>query len=227
MSPPRAPGTISGMRRRWPVPTGLLLLSAVPVAAGAFRVTQLSTGAAVTPANERFFADPAPVVVHIVTVTVFCVVGAFQFMPRRDTGMARPAWHRVTGRILVPAGLGAALSGLWLSLFFPRPDDVGTLVTVLRLWFGTAMAAAIVLGVVAVRRRDFAAHRAWMVRGYAIGLGAGTQAFTHAVFIAAAGPVDPTGKAFAMLAGWLVNVAVAEYAIRRSTYSKKPMGVAR
>ena len=214
------------MTRRWPVPTGLILLSAIPVAAGAFRVTQLSIGAAVTPANERFFADPVPVVVHIVTVTVFSVLGAFQFVPRRS-GIARPAWHRVTGRVLVPAGLGAALSGLWLTLFYPRPDDVGTLVTAFRLVFGTAMAVAVVLGVLAVRRRDFAGHRAWMVRGYAIGLGAGTQAFTHAVFIAAAGPVDRTGKGFAMLAGWLINLAVAEYAIRRPTYTRRPMGATR
>jgi hypothetical protein len=226
------------MTRRWTVPTGLILLSAIPVAAGAFRVTQLSIGAAVTPANERFFADPVPVVAHIVTVTVFSVLGAFQFLPRPGigaaargrsggTGIARPAWHRVTGRILVPAGLGAALSGLWLTLFYPRPDDVGTLVTTFRLVFGTAMTVAIVLGVLAVRRRDFAGHRAWMMRGYAIGLGAGTQAFTHAVFIAAAGPVDRTGKGFAMLAGWLINLAVAEYAIRRPTYTRRPMGATR
>ncbi|GAA0902490.1 DUF2306 domain-containing protein [Virgisporangium ochraceum] len=215
------------MTRRWLIPTGLLLLSAVPVAAGAFRVTQLSTGAAAGPGDERFAADPVPVVVHIVTVTVFCVLGAFQFLPRRGTGMARPAWHRVTGRILVPAGLGAALSGLWLTVFFPRPDDVGTLVTVFRLVFGTAMAVAVVLGAVAVRRRDFAGHRAWMVRGYAIGLGAGTQAFTHAVFIAATGPVDRTGKAFAMLAGWLINLAVAEVAIRGRAHRRTLMGAAR
>jgi hypothetical protein len=220
-------GTIVGMTRRWLVPTGLLLLSAVPVAAGAFRVAQLSTGAAVTPDNARFADDPVPVVVHIVTVTVFCVVGAFQFVPLRGNGVRRPAWHRVTGRILVPAGLGAALSGLWLSLFFPRPDDVGTLVTAFRLVFGAAMAGSVVLGLVAVRRRDFAGHRAWMIRGYAIGVGAGTQAFTHAVFIATAGPVDRTGKAFAMLAGWLVNLAVAEVVIRGEAHRKSLMGAAR
>jgi hypothetical protein len=131
--------------------------------------------------------------------------------------LRRPSWHRVAGRILVPAGLGAALSGLWLTLFYPRPDDVGTLVTAFRLVFGTAMAAAIVLGLAAIRRHDVARHRAWMIRGYAIGLGAGTQAFTHAIWIAVTGPVDRTGKAFAMLAGWLINLAVAEYAIRRPT----------
>ena len=42
------------------------------------------------------------------------------------------------------------------------------------------MALAIVLGLAAIRRRDIARHRAWMIRGYAIGLGAGTQALTHA-----------------------------------------------
>jgi hypothetical protein len=209
-------GTINGMTsRRWLAPTGLLLLSAVPVVAGAFRVSQLSVGAAVTPDNARFFADPVPVVVHIVTVTVFCVAGAFQFL---GWGLRRPRWHRVNGRVLVPAGLGAALSGLWLTVFYPRPADVGDLVTAFRLVFGTAMAAAIVLGLIAVRRRDFARHRAWMIRGYAIGLGAGTQAFTHGAVIAAGSEITTTSKAYAMLAGWLINVAVAEYVIRRPTF---------
>ena len=43
------------------------------------------------------------------------------------------------------------------------------------------MAAAIVLGFTAIRRRDIAAHRAWMIRAYALGLGAGTQAFTEGI----------------------------------------------
>lgn len=221
MTPGRGDGTIGVMTtRRRLGPTGLVLLSLTPVVAGAFRITELSTGATVTPDNARFFADPGPVVVHIVTVSVYCVVGAFQFMPHRTaTGLRRPRWHRAVGRVLVPAGLGAALSGLWLTVFYPRPDDVGDLVTAFRLGFGTAMAGAIAVGVVAVRRRDFGAHRAWMIRGYAIGLGAGTQVFTHVVWIAAVGPVDRTSKAYAMLAGWLINVAVAEYVIRRPTLS--------
>jgi uncharacterized membrane protein len=208
-------GTIGGMTTsfpRWVAPAGLILLSAVPVAAGAFRISQLSTGADI--------ADPVPLTVHIVTATVFCLAGALQFMaPKGSRGPRRPGWHRVTGRILVPAGLGAALSGLWLTVFHPHPDDVGALVTAFRLVFGVAMAVAIGLGLAAVRRRDFARHRAWMIRGYAIGLGAGTQAFTHAAVIAATGPVTQTSKAYAMLAGWLLNVAVAEYAIRRPTFT--------
>ena len=41
------------------------------------------------------------------------------------------------------------------------------------------MAVSIVLGYAAIRRGDVIQHRAWMMRGYAIGLGAGTQVLTQ------------------------------------------------
>ena len=43
------------------------------------------------------------------------------------------------------------------------------------------MAASLLLGITAIRRRDIAAHRAWMIRAYAIGLAAGTQTFTEGI----------------------------------------------
>src|SRR5690349_15885877 len=71
----------------------LLLLSAIPLAAGAFRLTQLAGGAVITPANARFFASPVPVVVHIVSVTVYALLGAFQFVP--SLRGRRHGWHRI------------------------------------------------------------------------------------------------------------------------------------
>jgi hypothetical protein len=65
--------------RTWLVPAALLLLSALPIAAGAFRVSALAGGGQITPANARFYASPVPVVVHIVSASVFAVLGAFQF----------------------------------------------------------------------------------------------------------------------------------------------------
>ncbi|PRY45142.1 DUF2306 domain-containing protein [Umezawaea tangerina] len=207
-------------RPGWLVPTGLILLTAIPVGAGAFRVSQLAGGAAVTPDNARFFATPLPVVLHIIGASAYCVLGAFQFAPalRRE----HPRWHRVAGRVLVPAGLVAALSGLWMALFYPLPAFDGDLVKVFRLVFGTGMVAALVLGFRTARRRDFRAHRAWMMRAYAIGQGAGSQAFTHLSWMAVFG--DPTvfQRALLMLAGWVVNLAVAEWFIRR-----RPVLVAR
>ena len=195
----------------WLVPAGLLLLSAVPVLAGAARVGQLAGGGDVTAENARFFAAPVPVVVHVVGATLYCLLGALQFAP----ALRRRRWHRRAGRLLVPFGLAAALSGLRMTVSFPRPPADDVLLTPIRLAFGAAMVACLVLGVTAVRRRDIAAHRAWMTRAYAIGLGAGTQVLTHLPWALLVGPPSGTPRVLLMLAGWVVNLAVVEWVLRR------------
>ena len=76
------------------------------------------------------------------------------------------------------------------------------------------MGASIVLGLVAIRRRDIAAHRAWMTRAYALALGAGTQAFTVGFGEAAFGTGDVRTDLM-MSGGWILNLAVAEWVVRR------------
>ena len=125
----------------------------------------------------------------------------------------------------MPLGIAAAGSGIWLALFYPRLRHGGELLTVLRLTFGTAMIASIVLGFVAIKGRDIVRHRAWMMRGYAIGLGAGTQLFT----LGFGGAVFGTGElATAVLngAGWVINLAVAEWVIRRRPIRRTPQRAA-
>ena len=196
----------------WLVPA-LLLLSAIPLAAGAFRLTQLASGAEITPANARFFAAPAPVVVHIASAFVYATLGAFQFASgfRRR----RPGWHRVAGRLLVGCGLLVGLSGLWMTLFYPWPAGDGPLLYAFRLLLGSAMVASIVLGFAAIRRGEVMRHRAWMTRGYALGLGAGTQVLTLAAGELIAGPPGEVSRALLMGAAWVINLAVAEWAIRK------------
>ncbi|TFD77621.1 DUF2306 domain-containing protein [Cryobacterium sp. Sr8] len=163
-----------GPRGQWLAPAGLILLALIPVLAGAARLTELTGGAVATPQNARFLDSPVPVVTHIVSVTVYSLLGAFQFVPalRRRRG----GWHRLAGRILIPAGLLAALSGMWMAVFYPHPPGDGAILLVLRLVFGCAMVASIGLGIRGIVRRDFTGHSAWMTRAYAIGVGAGTQA---------------------------------------------------
>jgi hypothetical protein len=76
------------------------------------------------------------------------------------------------------------------------------------------MAALIVLGFTAIRRRDIPAHRAWMVRAYALAVGAGTQAFTQGVGEGLFGTGD-LGTAISVASGWVINAVVAEWVIRR------------
>ncbi|WP_245765772.1 DUF2306 domain-containing protein [Nonomuraea jiangxiensis] len=197
-----------GPRAGWLVPTGLILLVLVPVLAGAVRLAELAGLGG--PAAD---ASSVPLVVHIVAVTVYGLVGAFQFSPRFRR--RRPGWHRGAGRVLVGCGLAGALSGLWLTLFSALPPQDAGLVAVFRLVFGSAMFGSLVLGLAAVRRRDLRRHRAWMIRAYAIGLGAGTQAVTLGAWFAVHGPPDAFTRALLLGAAWMINLAVAEWVIRR------------
>lgn len=206
----------AGIRRKapaWLVPTGLILLSMIPVLAGAARLSELTGGAAVTDRNARFFDSPAPVVLHIVSVTVYSLLGAFQFVPSLRRRGRR--WHRRAGRVLFPAGIGAALSGLWMALFYDLPAADGQLLLVVRLVFGVAMLLSLVLGVRAIMAGDVAAHGAWMTRAYAIGLGAGTQALILIVPELLGSPPGVTLRALLMAAAWVINLLVAEAFIRR------------
>lgn len=211
--PPAAPVHAAAARTRpsWLVPAGLILLSLIPVVAGAARLTELTGGAAVTERNARFFDSPVPVVIHILTVTVYSLLGAFQFVP----SLRRRRWHRIAGQVLVPAGLLAALSGLWMAVFYTLPPSDGQLLLILRLVFGTGMALSLVLGIYWAVRRNFVRHGAWMTRAYAIALGAGTQAVTLIIPELLKSPPDVTWRAILMGAAWVINLAAAEYFIRR------------
>ncbi|MCA9873541.1 MAG: DUF2306 domain-containing protein [Anaerolineales bacterium] len=196
----------------WLVPA-LILLSIIPLIFGVLRLHELASGAEITPENARFFASPLPVVLHIVGAGIFAIFGALQFVSR--LWKRGNKWHRRAGRILVPCGLIVGLSGLWMTIFYPRPEDASGLLYVLRLLFGTGMVLAIILGFVAIRQRDIARHRAWMIRAYAIGLGAGTQVLTGIVGAVILGTPNEFESAVLMGAAWVINLAVAEWAIYR------------
>lgn len=193
--------------------TGLLALSAVPIAAGTSRLVQLGGGAAITPENARFFAVPLPVVLHIASAAIYSVLGAFQFAP--GVRLRHRRWHRAAGKILVVLGFVAALTGLWMTGFYPWPPGDGEFVQWFRLVFGTAMVVSLALAVRDILRRDFVSHGEWMTRAYAIGLGAGTQVFTHLPYFILVG-MHPAAlsRGLMMGAGWVINVIVVEWLIR-------------
>jgi uncharacterized membrane protein len=191
------------------VPAALVALSVIPVLAGSARLVELAGGPELLPARSD--PSPAPLVVHLASVIVYAVLGAFQFSAafRRR----RPGWHRAAGRLLVLVGLVVALSALWLTLFYPRTEG-GDLLYLFRLLAGSGMAVSLVLGYLAIRRRDIRRHRAWMTRAYAFALGAGTQVFTLGIGESLLGHGD-LNTALLQGAGWAINLAVAEGLIRR------------
>lgn len=203
------------------MPVSLIVLSAIPLTAGILRLVQLAGGPAALPADDRFAGFPLALVTHIVGAAVFALVGAFQFVPKLRRRHRN--WHRRAGRVLVLAGLMVAGSALWLTLFYDPQPGTGHLLFVLRLVFAPAMATCLVLGFTAIRRRNIPAHRAWMIRAYAIGLGAGTQVFTEGIGEAIFGTGELRSDLFKG-AGWVINLAVAEWAIRRPTRRRNRRG---
>lgn len=193
---------------------GLLLLAAVPVAAGLGRLHDLAFSQA-SPESARFFVSPIPIVVHVVSSLIFAIFWPFQLVDKMRIQF--PKAHRYGGYMLVFAGLASALSGIWMTVFYVVPPEDRRIVALLRLIFGTAMTVSLLLGVGYVLKRNFAAHRRWMIRGYAIGLGAGTQVLTHLPWFVFVGMPDEAARTALMGAGWLINLAIAEVIIRHKT----------
>ncbi len=196
----------------WPVTVALVVLSAIPLTAGALRLVQLGGGPDLIPADDRFAGFPAALVIHIVGSACFALVGIGQLVTRFRR--SHPTWHRRAGRFLVIAGLTVVGSALWLTLGYPAQPGTGPVLFVVRLVVALAMGGCLLLGFAAIRRRDITAHRAWMVRAYALALGAGTQAFTEGFTEATLGVGVLSGD-LAKAAGWVINLAVAEWALRR------------
>jgi uncharacterized membrane protein len=206
---PRRPG--SGDGSSWRVPAALLSITVIPLVAGSLRLVEVFGGPQLLPTNPRIDASPIPLVLHVLSAAVYAVLGAFQF-PARIRRRHR-AWHRRAGRVLAVAGLVVAGSGLWMTLFYPGAPG-GHVLWSVRLVVSSAMAASLVLGFTAIRGRNISAHRAWMIRAYALGLGAGTQTVTQGVGQGLFGTSD-LSTGLSVSAGWVVNALVAEWVIRR------------
>jgi uncharacterized membrane protein YozB (DUF420 family) len=198
----------------WKLPTSLLMLSLVPLVAGAVRLAGCASGIGVTPENARFMANPVPVVLHIVCASLFCVLGALQF----DAALRQrfPRLHRITGRVAAPCGIVAALTGLWMTAAYAIPAELqGPLLYAVRMVVGLATALAVIVSIRAVLQRRIAQHRAWMVRAYALGQGAGTQVLILLPVTLIAGAPTFIFRDVLMAAAWGLNALVAEWIIRR------------
>ena len=198
----------------WKMPLALLLMSAIPFAAGIARLVGLVGNPAINSENARFVAAPFPVIVHILSVNLFSLFGALQFSSGLRQRLLQ--WHRVSGRIVVASGIFAALTGLWMTVMYPiQPELQGGLLYAVRVSVGVAMLLSFFLAVAAVKRGDIATHRAWMIRAFALGQGAGMQVVVLLPWMLLIGKPSMLQRDVLMSLAWLINLLVAEMAIQR------------
>jgi hypothetical protein len=208
-------------RADFKVPALLMALSLVPMLGGVARLKSLSDGAPVAPDDARFFAAPIPVVVHVVAASVYALLGAFQFSTA--IRLRWRSWHRRAGVLLLCCGLLTGATGIWMTLAYAIPSSLqGPLLYCVRLAVGVAMLASVILGWLSILRRDLAQHEAWMIRAYALAQGAGTQALLFLPLMSLGGPVLGYSRDVLMSAAWAINLAAAQWLIRRRRRAHAP-----
>ncbi|MFF1610159.1 DUF2306 domain-containing protein [Amycolatopsis sp. NPDC058278] len=161
----------------------------------------------------------AVLVAHIFTAAVALVLGPLQFMP---AVRARRRLHRTLGRSYLLADvLPSAVAALPVAVWSGRLLTQIGLITAAVQWLVTGA-----LAYRAARRRDFAAHRAWMMRNYALTFLAVTSRVLVPVFLLAQAPfggVDPASVPslipLGQTLGWIVDLIVAKVLIRRNRRS--------
>lgn len=197
---------------------GLLVLCIVPTAAGIFRLNQLITGT-INSENIRFFESPIPVILHIISIIIFGIFGALQFHPQLRI---KNNWHKIMGKIVLICGFISAISGLWMSQFYKLPAHDGTILYYERLLVGFYMIFSLFAGFNGLQKREFTKHRNFMIRAYAIGMGAGTQVLTNAPWIILIGEPSVFERAILMGLGWILNIIIAEIIIYKLNHKIRP-----
>jgi uncharacterized membrane protein len=116
--------------------------------------------------------------VHVSGGVMALFLGPFQFLRQLRTGKRR-AVHRWLGRVYLASVLVSGIAGLFLApiAYGGLPNRVGFLLMAF-VWLTTACAAYM-----AVRAKDFEAHRRWMMRNYAGTFAAVTLRLWLALFL--------------------------------------------
>lgn len=111
----------------------------------------------------------------------------------------------------------AAATGIWMAFFYPKVPTDGPSLFYIRLFVGLWMLLCLLYAYREIRKLNVKEHRLWMVRAYAVGLGAGTQVFTHLPWFVLVGG-DPSGwiRDGLMAAGWIINIVFAEVYLRNT-----------
>lgn len=201
-------------------PRSVWLMLVVAAVAGAVLVAPYLFGMDASRTPPRSDLHYALLVTHIGTAFLALVLGPLQFIP---AVRAHRRVHRTIGRTYLIAGvLPSGLAGIPVAVLAHSPvTRVGLLIPAVA-WLVTGG-----LALRAARRRDFANHRAWMMRNYALTFLAVTSRVVAPLLLLAQLPVLDSwygGSVDAAIAatvpigqwlGWIVNLAVVEILIRR------------
>lgn len=194
------------------VPAALFFATLLTIISALVQVVQIPLGALPEDAR-RLSAAPLWHFMHVLGGATFGILGPIQFgrVLMRRYGLL----HRVVGRVFVTAGAMMSLSSLGLLWRFS--DTYSVAINSGRLLFGIALGVALAIAMQAIRNRDFTRHRNWMIRAYAIGVGATAVSMVFIPIYAITGEPPSMGLTFDVifLGSWMTCVVFAEGLVRR------------
>ena len=193
------------------VPVALYLGTLLTILLAMVQVVQIPLGA--LPADsQRLTATPVWHFMHVLGGATFGILGPLQFS--RVLMNRYGLLHRVLGRLFVAAGAMISLSSLGLLWHFP--DTYSVAMNSGRLLFGIALGLALVMAMQAIYRRDIIRHRNWMIRAYAIGIGATAVTMVFfPIYLITGEPPKGLVSDIAFLGAWTACVVFAEALVRR------------
>lgn len=198
----------------------IVLLSIAMAAYAVVAYTAYPVGSTVHPEMKATYqVHLVGIVTHVLCSSLALLLGPWQFFG----GLRRrwPTLHRLMGRVYLGLGvLPGGIAGLYMSLhaFGGGVSHVG-FALLAAVWLYTGWRAF-----ASARERDFASHRAWMIRNFALALGAVTlRAQLGAGF--ALGWRFQDFYPFLAWTSWVPNLLVAEWIIatgRRGAIIPRP-----
>ena len=202
----------------WGLPIALTLIFLAPGIFGTIRVGALALEWDWALAFAAEHVDNLPLFLHSLFAVVFLGLGAVQLLP--GTRARYPEWHRCAGRVVVLSGLLAAASGVWMTL--AHPGISGALLYYARIVFGVLWAVFLLAAVRAILFGQVPRHRAFMIRAYALAANAGTLPFIYLPLLAIYGEPAPAVDDAIQVAGWIINLSLAEWFLRRKPRRRAP-----
>lgn len=200
------------MKVRKLIPAALFCACVVPVLAGIYRGTTIILEGEWALKFDPGRVDRLPLFLHVICSALYYPLSALQVLP--GFRGRHPLWHRRAGKVAVVSGLVGATASIWMSAL--HPEARGPILLYGRLLFGPLWALFLVLGLLAIPRREFRSHGEWMVRAFAVAMPAGTLIFIAAPFVLILGELPKILDESIQSGAWVVHLGIAELLIRRN-----------
>lgn len=165
--------------------------------------------------RATYEASRAGIYVHVFAAAFALALGPFQFWAALRA--RRPVLHRWCGRLYLGLGvLVGGLAGLYMAMFAYGGLGAQLGFACLALaWLYTGLRAYL-----AIRARDIAAHRRWMVRNFALAFAAVTLRLWLPAAVISGVPFAPAYALIAWLC-WVPNLVLAEWLFNRAAVTAR------